>query len=796
MNGIAYHQILILLFQCLIVATLILSLFRLRSIFGLSLLFTALGVFQFLQVYIYNTIYFEITSDILVSPGTIVFTGSIFAILLIYIREDALEARKIIYAILAANLVLSFMQFVISWGIESDAVLNVYNLPKKFFTQEIRAMIVGTIALIIDAFIVIFIYETISRYVSVLFLRIFFSMAIVLSIDSLIFNLGILNGTDQFLNRLISHLTAKISSAFVYSILFTIYLTYFEKKSIKSESKSHAFNDIFSMLTYRQKYEQVSTEKKQLDEQFKEKELQFQTIFEKARNVIYVISKEGKFTSINPAFEELTGWSVKEWINQPFTKIVHPDDLHLAMQSFKRILEEKEVKPYEMRILCKSGEYVIGEFTPALLKSKNNNIGILGIAMDITDRIKDKESLKKSEKRFKTIFEEAPLGIALIESLTGRFYDVNPFFIRILGRSKEEIENIDWMSITHPDDIQEDKDKMAKMNAGTTQKFNMKKRYFLPNGSIVWVNMTIAPFPSEDKTKPLHLSMIEDITELKEKEEELKQYHFNLENIVKERTKALENSEGALLNLVDDLNIQSKKLEISNKQFAQINEELETFTYSVSHDLKAPLRGIDGYSQLLLENYKEDLNSEAQEFLMNIRNSTERMNLLIEDLLAYSRMERRDFQITSIYLNPIVDNILHQFSKVIQENQVEIDISIPEEFKLIADKEGLQLVLRNLIDNAIKFSKTNKKSKIEIGGDENDSFWHIFVKDNGIGFDMKYHDRIFKIFQRLHLAEEYEGTGIGLVMVHKAMYRMNGKVWAESKLNEGSCFHLEINKTI
>jgi PAS domain S-box-containing protein len=795
MNGIAYNQILILLFQCLIVATLILSLFRLRSVFGLSLLFTALGVFQFMQVFIYNTIYFEITSDILISPGTIVFSGSIFAILLIYIREDALEARKIIYAILAANLVLSFMQFVISLGIESDAVLNVYNLPKKFFTQDIRAIIVGTIALILDAFIVIFIYETISRYVSSLFFRIFFSMTIVLSIDSLIFNLGILYGTDQFLNRLISHLTAKISSAFVYSILFTIYLTYFDKKSIKSDSQSHAFNDIFSVLTYRQKYEQVSTEKKQQDEQFKEKEIQFQTIFEKARNVIYVISTEGKFTSINPAFEELTGWSVNEWIDQPFTKLVHPDDLHLAMQSFKRILEEKEVKPYELRILCKSGDYVTGEFTPALLKSKNTNIGILGIAMDITDRKKAKESLKKSEKRFKTIFEEAPLGIALVESFTGRFHEVNPFFTKIMGRSKEEIENIDWMSLTHPDDIQEDIDKMAKMNAGTIPGFNMKKRYFLPDGSIIWINMTITPFPSEDKTKPLHLSMIEDITEQKEKEEELKQYHFNLENIVKERTQSLENSEDALLNLVDDMNIQSKKLEITNKQLSEINEELETFTYSVSHDLKAPLRGIDGYSQLLIENYKQNLDPEAQEFLMNIRNGTMQMNILIEDLLAYSRMERRDFQMTSINLNSIVDQILPSFLKIVNENNIQIDISIPEEFTLTADKEGLQLVLRNLIDNAIKFSKTDKNSIIEIGGDENNSFWHIFVKDNGIGFDMKYHDRIFKIFQRLHLAEEYEGTGIGLAMVQKAMRRMNGRVWAESKLNEGTCFHLEINKT-
>lgn len=1048
MNGIAYDKILILLFQCLIVATLLLSLFRLRSVFGLSLLFTALGVFQFMQVFIYNSIYFKITSSILVSPGTIVFTGSLFAILLIYIREDALEARKVIYAILAANLILAFMQFVISWGIEGDGVLNVYNLPKKFFTQEIRAMIVGTFTLVIDAFIMIFIYETISRHVSSLFLRIFFSMAIVLSIDSLVFNLGILYGTDQFLNHLISHLTAKISSAFVYSILFTIYLTYFDKKSIKSESKSHAFNDIFSMLTYRQKYEQVFIEKKQLDEQFQEQEMLYQTMFEKARNVIYVISTEGKLTSINPAFEELTGWSVKEWIHQPFTKLVHPEDLHLAMHSFKNILEEKEVKPYELRILCKSGEYVIGEFTPALLKNKNNYIRVLGIAMDVTERINAKEKiieerdkakqyldiaavmlvsldssgivqlinpkgceilgyteeeilgtnwfdnylpknqrkeiklvskkvfigeiesvkqfenkiltksgkerliawkneiikdhegklisvlssgeditqkrkaeleLKESEERFRNIFDEGPFGIAMASFKDGYMLNVNKALCKMLGYTKEEMKLLTFKDVTHPDFLNTDLEAIKGLLEGTIQSHNTEKQYLKKNGEMIWamralskisssdakssyalamiediterklaeealrisenhfrqlfevnpqpmwiydlenlqfkdvnhsalkkygyskeafLSMTLKDIrPSEDvslllknlevsdnelqdsgvwrhqlkdgtiiyveifshklmfQMKPARLVLVNDITDRKKAELELTKYQEHLEEIIDERTEDLSKSKDALLNLVDDLNIQSKKLESSNKQLAQINEELETFTYSVSHDLKAPLRGIDGYSQLLLENYKENLNSEAQEFLMNIRNSTMQMNLLIEDLLAYSRMERLDFDMVNLYLNPIVENIIRQFSKVIHENKIQIEISFPEEFKLIADKEGLQLVLRNLIDNAIKFSKTNKKAKIEIGGYEGETFWHIFVKDNGIGFDMKYHDRIFKIFQRLHLAEEFEGTGIGLAMVLKAMYRMNGKVWAESKLNEGSCFHLEINKT-
>lgn len=445
--NIAYDHIFILFFQCLIIAALLLSLFRLRSVFGLSLLYTALGVLQFMQVFMYNSIYFEITSSILVSPGTMIFAGSLIAILLVYIREDALEARKVIYAILAANLVLAFMQFVISWGIDNDNVLNIYGIPIEFFTQEIRVIIVGTLALFLDAFIVIFIYEIISKHVSSLFLRIFFSTAIVLSTDALIFNLGTIYGTDRFLSSLNSHLISKNSAAFVYSILFTIYLTYFDKKPIKSESKAAVFNDIFSMLTYRQKYEQVFSEKVQLDKKLQEQEIQYQTMFEKARNVIYVISLEGKLTSINPAFETLTGWTVNEWIHQPFTKLVHLDDLHLAMNSFKSILEEKEVAPYELRILCKSGEYIIGEFTPALLKSNNKSVGVLGIAMDITERKKTELKLIDSENYIRLLFDSSIIGLALA-SMDGKLIDLNPAFAEIIGRTVDEVKQLSYWDIT------------------------------------------------------------------------------------------------------------------------------------------------------------------------------------------------------------------------------------------------------------------------------------------------------------------------------------------------------------
>ena len=173
---------------------------------------------------------------------------------------------------------------------------------------------------------------------------------------------------------------------------------------------------------------------------------------------------------------------------------------------------------------------------------------------DNTDRKKVEEKLSLSEKRFKTIFEEAPLGVALIDSLNGQIYEVNPKFASIAGRTREEMSTINWMSITHPDDVQEDLDGMAELNAGKIDGFNMDKRYIKPDGSHVWIHMTIAPITVEDKAKPRHLCMIQDITEKKQVEKELETHRNHLEKLVKARTNELKRSETSLINLISNLN--------------------------------------------------------------------------------------------------------------------------------------------------------------------------------------------------------------------------------------------------
>jgi len=223
--------------------------------------------------------------------------------------------------------------------------------------------------------------------------------------------------------------------------------------------------------------------------------------------------------------------------------------------------------------------------------------------------------------------------------------------------------------------------------------------------------------------------------------------------------------------------------------------ELETFAYSVAHDLKAPLRGIDGYSRLLLEEYANNLDDDGRAFLETIQNSTDEMSQLIDDLLAYSRLERRELTTDRIELGRIVNSLVEEKKRETAERPIDFVIDV-NGATILADASGLAQSLRNYLDNAIKFSRKVANPRVEIGALDGPRSCRLWVRDNGIGFDMKQHERIFDIFQRLNVTEDYPGTGIGLAIVRKAMERMGGKAWAESEPGHGATFYLEIPKSV
>ncbi|HET9574792.1 MAG TPA: ATP-binding protein, partial [Nitrospira sp.] len=221
------------------------------------------------------------------------------------------------------------------------------------------------------------------------------------------------------------------------------------------------------------------------------------------------------------------------------------------------------------------------------------------------------------------------------------------------------------------------------------------------------------------------------------------------------------------------------------------NKELEAFSYSVSHDLRAPLRHIDGYAALLSKTAGQSLNEKAQRYLLTISESAKQMGQLIDDLLVFSRMGRQEMLRTTVNLNQLVKTVIHDLRLDLQAKPISWTIgSLPD---VPGDPAMLRQVFMNLLSNAVKFTATRPKPRIEIGATRQfPGEVTIFVRDNGVGFDMQYVNKLFGVFQRLHRNDEFEGTGIGLANVRRIIHRHGGRTWAEGALNQGATFYLSL----
>jgi len=388
--------------------------------------------------------------------------------------------------------------------------------------------------------------------------------------------------------------------------------------------------------------------------------------------------------------------------------------------------------------------------------------GIAIYSEEITERKLAEHALAESESAFRASFHQAAVGMAQV-GLDGRWVRVNQRLCDIVGYSPEELLGLSFQEITHPDDLGADLESAGRLLAGIVDSYSMEKRCLRKDRSLVWINLTVGLVREPSGAPAYFVSVVEDIAERKQSGEELCRLNEELEQRVAERTLQLES----------------------------VNKELESFSYSVSHDLKAPLRGIDGYSQLLEKDYRDRLDDDGRLFIHNIRSSAAQMHQLIEDLLNYSRMERRALQSVSLDLSGLVQAVVAERSAEFRREGVELQLELPQ-LRVRADRDGLALVLRNLLENALKFSRKAAAPAVQIAARAEAGKVILSVCDNGIGFDMKFHDRIFDIFQRLQRAEDYPGTGVGLALVRKAMQRMEGRVWAESSPGAGATFFLEI----
>ena len=276
-------------------------------------------------------------------------------------------------------------------------------------------------------------------------------------------------------------------------------------------------------------------------------------------------------------------------------------------------------------------------------------------------------------------------------------------------------------------------------------------------------------------------------------EQKLKKLNEELEVIVEMRTKELEEqvikldkSQKAMLYMIEDLNDMTKELKVERQKLEAINKELESFSYSVSHDLRAPLRAIDGFSKIFIEDYKDKIDSEGVRLLRIISESSQKMDKLITDLLALSRVSRNTINYSKINMTEMAQSVFSDLT--LNANRESIKFTINDLPQVFADIILIRQVWQNLIGNALKYSKSKPIQEIEIGGFAENGYNTYYVKDNGVGFDPEYSKKIFEIFQRLHSEKEFEGTGVGLSIVQRIINKHSGRVWGEGIEGKGATF--------
>ncbi len=511
------------------------------------------------------------------------------------------------------------------------------------------------------------------------------------------------------------------------------------------------------------------TEKKKALNELAAREQRYRSIFENNQSGI-IMEKEDIFQKCNDAFCKMTGYSREEIIGKKVTDILYFEDYAKSVFIAKTLKKVPNVG-FEHRFIRKDGSFGYAVINVTRLSDKAGNlIENIATITDISSLKVAENALRERESYYKSLFHNSPLGFAILDTeKTKRPIECNEKFLEMMDISISDFMGTNMLDASpiKQADGSSSKDKLHELMTlyhknWTTISFEWQ--FKKPSKEIFWTQVIFTPiFLKEQK---FTLVIIKDLSQIKEKE------HI-------------------ILAQVNTLNKKNEELH----KYINSNMQLENFAYLASHDLKAPMRSIVGFSQLLQNSAKEKLNGEEHEYLNFVIGATQNMKALIEDLLNYSRVNTQNRKISTINIAEVVQVVVSEIQVNIIEKKADIVMdNLPTAIK--GDFTQLRQLFQNLIANAIKFNKPNLPPKVTITAKEQANNWLFSVTDNGIGISPDYHQRIFLLFRKLHNSTEYEGTGIGLALCKKIVEQHEGKIWVESEQEVGTTFYFTINKNL
>jgi PAS domain S-box-containing protein len=474
---------------------------------------------------------------------------------------------------------------------------------------------------------------------------------------------------------------------------------------------------------------------------------------------------EHVFELANPAYEQLVGTrsvvgkpvreALPEVVAQGFIALL--DRVYTTGQPFvgrgvRILLQRHDDGPPEERYL----DFI---YQP-ILDADGKVSGIFAQGHDITEQKRVEAALKESEARFRNMADHAPVMLWVTDP-SGACTYLSRSWYEFTGQTEETGLGFGWLSATHPEDVRRAQEVFLAANAKRAP-FQLEYRLRNKDGEYRWAIDAATPRFGPSGEYLGYIGSVVDITESKRAEEEMRRFNQQLERRVQERTAAL----------------------------LEANQELESFSYSVSHDLRAPLRHIMGFAQLLESRSAKALDDTGRRHLRTIADAARQGGRLVDDLLEFSRMGRAKLKKAEVSLRDVLAEVRRELAPEAEGRKVRWRVEpLPE---VRADPALLRLVLKNLLSNALKYSRTREESVIEVWAREGEGEVEVVVRDNGVGFEMQYVDKLFGVFQRLHRPEQFEGTGIGLANVRRIVSRHGGRTWAESVLGEGATFHFTL----